>query len=87
MKILVTGAAGFLGVRLINALLADPQDFPRVTAVIAADTSAWPVDDPRVERHVGAILDPEVLRSIGDDDLPSELRCTLKSFVDRNCRN
>ena len=28
-----------------------------------------------------------LLRSIGDDDLPSELRCTLKSFVDRNCRN
>jgi anti-sigma factor RsiW len=28
-----------------------------------------------------------LLRSIGDDDLPSELRCTLKSFLDRNCRN
>jgi hypothetical protein len=28
-----------------------------------------------------------LLRSIRDDDLPSELRCTLKSFLDRNCRN
>jgi len=28
-----------------------------------------------------------LLRSIGDDDLPVELRCTLKSFIDRNCRN
>jgi anti-sigma factor RsiW len=25
-----------------------------------------------------------LLRSIRDDDLPEELRCTLKSFVDKN---
>ncbi len=28
-----------------------------------------------------------LLRSIREDDLPSELRWTLKSFLDRNCRN
>ena len=28
-----------------------------------------------------------LLRSIKDDDLPSELRCKLKSFVERNCSN
>jgi hypothetical protein len=28
-----------------------------------------------------------LLRSIRDDDLPDELRCTLKSFVERNCKN
>ena len=28
-----------------------------------------------------------LLRTIKDDDLPPELRCTLKSFLDRNCRN
>jgi anti-sigma factor RsiW len=28
-----------------------------------------------------------LLRSIRDEDLPAELRCTLKSFLDRNCRN
>ena len=28
-----------------------------------------------------------LLRSIQEDDLPPELRCTLKSFLDRNCRN
>jgi anti-sigma factor RsiW len=28
-----------------------------------------------------------LLRSIRDEDLPSELRCTLKAFVDRNCQN
>jgi len=28
-----------------------------------------------------------LLRTIKDEDLPPELRCTLKAFVDRNCRN
>lgn len=28
-----------------------------------------------------------LLRTIRDDDLPPELRCTLKAFLDRNCRN
>jgi len=28
-----------------------------------------------------------LLRTIKDDDLPKELRCTLKSFLDRNCTN
>ena len=28
-----------------------------------------------------------LLRTIKDDDLPPELRCTLKSFLDRNCQN
>lgn len=28
-----------------------------------------------------------LLRSIREEDLPVELRCTLKSFIDENCRN
>jgi anti-sigma factor RsiW len=28
-----------------------------------------------------------LLKTIKDDDLPPELRCTLKSFLDRNCQN
>jgi anti-sigma factor RsiW len=28
-----------------------------------------------------------LLRSIKDDDLPTELRCKLKAFVDKHCRN
>lgn len=28
-----------------------------------------------------------LLRSIREEDLPAELRCTLKSFIDRTCRN
>jgi anti-sigma factor RsiW len=28
-----------------------------------------------------------ILRTIRDEDLPPELRCTLRSFLDHNCRN
>jgi hypothetical protein len=28
-----------------------------------------------------------LLRTIRDEDLPQELRCTLKAFIDRNCHN
>ena len=28
-----------------------------------------------------------LLRSIRDEDLPSELRCTLKAFLNHNCDN
>jgi anti-sigma factor RsiW len=28
-----------------------------------------------------------LLRTIKEEDLPPELRCTLKSFLDRNCQN
>jgi anti-sigma factor RsiW len=28
-----------------------------------------------------------LLRSIRDEDLPQELRCTLKAFYDKNCGN
>jgi anti-sigma factor RsiW len=28
-----------------------------------------------------------LLRTIRDEDLPAELRCTLRSFLDRGCRN
>ena len=28
-----------------------------------------------------------LLRSIREEDLPAELRCTLKAFIDHNCQN
>ena len=28
-----------------------------------------------------------LLRSVKEEELPSELRCTLKAFIDRNCQN
>jgi nucleoside-diphosphate-sugar epimerase len=58
MKILVTGAAGFLGTRLVRALVADPPGFPAITSIVAVDTAPCPVDDPRVDSRVGSIVDP-----------------------------
>jgi nucleoside-diphosphate-sugar epimerase len=58
MKVLVTGAAGFLGTRLVRALLDSPAGLPRVSRLVAADVVPCPVDDPRVISHVGTIADP-----------------------------
>jgi len=69
MKILVTGAAGLLGGRLIKALLAAPAGAQRVTTIVAADTSAFPAEDPRVDIRVGSIVDAGFLRSIVDADV------------------
>jgi len=67
MKILVTGAAGFLGARLVNALLADPP--AGLTAIVAADTAAPRLSDPRVQPRVGTIADPAFARSLVDPDV------------------
>ena len=52
----------------------------------------------RLERHLAACPNcvaqlktyqstVSLLRTIKEEDLPSELRWTLKSFLDRNCHN
>jgi nucleoside-diphosphate-sugar epimerase len=64
MKILVTGASGFLGTRLVQALLADPPGLPGVTAIVAADTSPCPVADPRLDSRTGTLVDPGFVRSL-----------------------
>jgi D-erythronate 2-dehydrogenase len=58
MTVLVTGAAGFLGSRVVTALLADAYSGPPVSRIVAADISACPIADPRVEVRVGTIADP-----------------------------
>src|SRR5258705_3746429 len=65
MKILVTGAAGFLGSRVIRALLAGGGD----TRIVAADTTACPVADPGVESRVGTVVDPDFIAAIVDRDV------------------
>jgi len=40
MKILVTGAAGFLGQQLVRALAARPSGIPHFTSIVAADLAA-----------------------------------------------
>ena len=69
MKILVTGAAGFLGTRLIRALLAGSRDNPAPSAIVAADLSACPIEDPRVDVRVGTIADARFVRSIVELDV------------------
>ena len=60
MTILVTGAAGFLGQRLIAALMARDRSL----TVVAADTSPTPGGDPRIDVRVGSIGDPSFVASL-----------------------
>jgi len=64
MKILVTGAAGFLGGRLVRALLSQPSGFPAVSHIIAADATPADIGDPRVTTRAGSIADPAFVRAI-----------------------
>jgi len=60
MKLLITGAAGFLGARLARRLLARGHlDGQALSAVVLADLAMPPADllrDPRVRANVGALL-------------------------------
>jgi len=69
MKVLITGAGGFLGGRLVHALLAGPADLPPITSIVAADTLAPSVGDPRVEPRTGSIVDPAFADSLVDDEV------------------
>jgi D-erythronate 2-dehydrogenase len=62
MTIVVTGAAGFLGRRLIEALLT--QRDPPSTRIVAADLMDYPADDPRIVSRAGNITDPGFIDSI-----------------------
>jgi nucleoside-diphosphate-sugar epimerase len=66
MKILVTGAAGFLGTRLIRGLLARKTP-PQPSTIVAADVAACTVQDERVTRAVGTIEDAEFVSSLVQD--------------------
>jgi len=69
MTVLVTGAAGFLGKRVIKALLANTGGGPPVSRIIAADIIACPIDNLRVESRAGTIADPVFIRSIVEPDV------------------
>ena len=68
-------------------LLADyvEQQLPSaVHASLERHLSACPRCVAQVKNYQSTVT---LLRTIRDDELPPELRCTLKSFLDRNCRN
>ena len=69
MRVLVTGAAGLLGRRVIQALLSNTGDVPEVSRIVAADTVPCQVADPRIDSRTGTILQPEFIRSIVEQDV------------------
>jgi nucleoside-diphosphate-sugar epimerase len=72
MKILVTGAAGFLGSRLARAVLAGSPGRPGVTTLVAVDVvdaEAGDIDDPRIAWKTGTIADDRFTKSVVDADV------------------
>ena len=69
MKVLVTGAAGFLGSRVIKTLLSNTGDLPEVSRIVAADTVPCSSADPRIDSRSGTIVDPAFISSIVEHDI------------------
>jgi D-erythronate 2-dehydrogenase len=69
MQILVTGAAGFLGRRLIEALLEEPTGLPPIVRITAADVTRCAIEDRRIAHRQGTIADVDFVHSIAEPDI------------------
>ena len=73
--------------RDIVALLADFVEHqlpPEVHAALEAHLAKCPRCVTQLKTYESTV---SLLRSIREEDLPEELRWTLKAFIDKNCRN
>jgi nucleoside-diphosphate-sugar epimerase len=71
MKIIVTGGAGFLGSRVIRALLANgggKDGVPSFDSILSVDLASCPVQDPRVASMTGDIADADFARQVVSAD-------------------
>ena len=71
----------------IVALLADFVEKhlpPDVHADLERHLTACPRCIAQLNTYQSTV---SLLHSLSENDLPAELRCTLKAFVDRNCDN
>lgn len=61
-RVLITGAAGFVGRHLLGRLLSEGLDGSPVSEIVALDRASDDLpDDPRLRRLTGSIVDPSVL--------------------------
>ena len=71
----------------IVSLLADfveRQLPPEVYARLERHLAACPRCVTQLKTYQSTL---SLLRTVREEDLPVELRCTLKAFLDRNCNN
>ena len=71
----------------VVGLLADfveQQLPPGVQASLERHLAACPRCVAQVKTYESTV---SMLRTISEEELPPELRCTLKAFLDRNCHN
>lgn len=69
LSILVTGASGFLGRRLVDAWLAGGDGVPPVGRLVAVDLTPSGLSDPRVTDRVGSIADAAFACAVVEDDV------------------
>jgi len=68
MKVVITGGAGFLGLRLAGAVLRDGVGGVAVDRLVLADRIEAALADPRAEALAGDVVEPAFVdRVIGDD--------------------
>jgi D-erythronate 2-dehydrogenase len=69
MIALVTGAAGFLGRRLVDALLRGTDGLPGPSGILAVDVVPAAFDHPRVHVCTGTLTDPTFVDDLMTPDL------------------